>query len=319
MKIYTLKNEYQEVDILNYGATITRWIAFSDKTNIILSNEIYTDYLNKDNAYLSSTIGRVAGRIAKGNFKINDMTYQLENNYAGNNHGHGGLDGFFKQKFELVSQTEQKLVLSYFSKNLESGYPGNIKVFVTYELFNNTFEIRYDAKTDQDTILNLTNHSYFNLDNNEKTIENHTLKITSDNILDTNSYLVPTGKLIDVSDTNHDFRRNVKLGDVLTSDELFNKNKGLDDYYLFNNEKYLELSFKKKKLTVITTYPGVVVYSANYPAKQKLIDREFTMHAALAIEPQYEPDAINHSNFSDIVLKKDQKYHETIKYIISEN
>lgn len=318
MKLIEIENEFQKITLLSLGATIYKWETFSDKRNIVISNENLEDYKVAKNGFLSSTVGRVANRIKDGKFTLNNIDYQLDRNFHGNNHGHGGSNGLFKQEFSVIEHSKEKVVFKYLDKHNENGYPGNLEVLVTYELMGNQMILTYDATTDQDTIVNITNHSYFNL-SNEDTILNHNIKVSANSILETDNDLVPTGKINDVENTAFDLRKTVLLKDVIFDKAVKDKTNGLDHPFVFNNDlKEVVLSYGNKRLTIETTYPGLQIYSGNNRLDQPLLNRKFEYHFGIAFEPQYEPDAINHSNFNSIILRKDDKYHEKIIYRIDE-
>lgn len=318
MQEYIIKNKYHEITLLNYGATIHKWLAFNDKTNIVISNEKLEDYLSPKMGYFGNTIGRYANRINKGKFELNGIEYQLNQNFHGNNHGHGGDDGFYRKKFECLIHQDELVVFKYISKDLEENYPGNLELYVTFELIENKLIITYKATTDKDTIINITNHSYFNLSAEEATILNHSLYVPSKYVLETDDDLIPTGNCIDLTTKNYDLRNKKQLKDILINEKDFIKTTGLDHTFVLEANQDIVLSFKNRKLKIRTTYPTTQIFSGNFILGNKLLNRKFIKHYGLAIEPQYEPDAINHKNFSNVVLKKDETYLETIEYEISE-
>ncbi|VEU81154.1 aldose epimerase family protein [Haploplasma axanthum] len=319
MKKYVIKNDFQEITLLDVGATIYKWVAFKDKTNIILSNKNLEDYLNPKNGYLSNTIGRYANRIKEGKFTLNNKEYQLNRNFHGNNHGHGGPEGFYMREFEVVDHTDSKITFKYVSKDGEEGYPGNLTVYVSYELIGNKMILTYNAKTDSDTIVNLTNHSYFNLSNQEGDILTHKLVSTIDKVLDTDNDLVPTGLILDVKNTIFDFSNQVELKKVVLDDSLKGKTNGIDHPFLFAKDKHeLILSYNNKSLKITTSYPGIQIYSLNSAPNQELLDRKSVKHAGIAFEPQFEPDAINHKNFNSVILKPSEEYNQQITYELNE-
>lgn len=318
MKKYLIKNEYQEITILNYGATIYKWLAFSDQRNIVVSNENLEDYLDSNNGFLSSTIGRYANRIKDGKFTLNNKEYHLEKNFPGNNHGHGGNNGFHTKKFKVILHEINKIVLKYLSKDLEEGYPGEVELTVTYQLNNQELLLTFEAISNKDTILNITNHAYFNL-SDEENILNHFIKANINKVLETDNYLVPTGKIINTKNTVLDLRNEQSLKEIILSEEVLNKSNGLDHAFLFNEDKFIELKYQNKSLKITTSYPGTQIYTMQNELTQKLLKRKYQKYLAIAFEPQFEPDAINHQNFSNVILKKGDKYHHFIKYILSEN
>lgn len=317
MKQYILKNDYQELTILNYGATIHKWITFKENRNIVISNKNLNDYLKPENGYFGATVGRYSNRINQGKFLINNKVYQLSKNQNGKHHLHGGLNSFFNKPFDLVKYTEKELILKYFSKDGEDGYPGNLTLFVTYTLSDNKLHIRYKATSDKDTIVNIINHAHFNL-SNEDTILNHSLYMPVKEVLEINSDLIPTGSKLSVKNTSFDFNKETLIKDVIFNDDVLRYTKGLDHAFLFENESFVHLKYKNKNLIIKSTYPSVQVYSMNHNIYQPLLDRKFKQHLGIAFEMQYEPDAINHSNFSNVVLKKDAEYNHEIIYELFE-
>lgn len=316
MKLYTIKNEYQTIVFLNYGATIYQWFAFEDQTNIVITNKNLIDYLDPANGFFGSTIGRYANRINQGKFILNDKSYTLRPNFHGNNHAHGGNDGFWRKKFDVVTHDETKIVFRYVSKDLEENYPGNLSLDVTYQLIKNKLHLTYEAISDQDTIINITNHTYFNL-SNEESILNHRLYVSSNRVLETNQDLIPTGKMISLTEKSYDLRNNPLIKDTINDPDLF-KTQGIDLTYMFEENRNVILSYNNRRLSISTSYPSVQIFTGNIIFPQKFLNRTKVKHYGVAIEPQFEPDAINHPHFSDVVLKKDQKYFHTIEYEINE-
>ena len=318
MKTYTLKNEFHEITILEYGATVHTWYSFKEKINIVISNKNLEDYLIPENGYFGATVGRFANRIRDGKFTLNNKEYQLAKNFSGGQHGHGGYEGFNKKKFELVSFKDNELVLSYFSKDMEEGYPGNLDFKVTYKLDGTKLIVKYHATTDKDTIINIVNHAHFNL-SNEPNILNHSLYLPAKYVLETDKDLVLTGNLKEVKNTPFDFNTFTPLKDVLFKDEVRLYANGLDHSFLFDKEHVSHLKYKNKNLKITSTYPGTQAYSMNNPINQPLLDRVFEYHAGIAFEHQYEPNAINIPNFSDVILRKGDEYNEEVIYDVFED
>lgn len=318
MKTYTIKNKYQKIEILNYGATIRKWEAYNDNTNIVISNENLNDYLDPNNGFLSSTIGRVANRIKDGKFKLDSKVYNLEKNFDNINHGHGGTFGFHSKKFELIKHTNTKIVLKLISKHMEAGYPGNLTLYVTYELIDNKMILSYEAETDLKTIVNITNHAYFNL-SNESNVLNHSISANTYKTLETNDTLIPTGIILDNSEGVLDLRTEKKLDIIINDSNIQRKSLGLDHFFLFNKkDRTFSLKYKNRELNIKTTYPGMQIYTFQHAVKQPLLNRSYSKYGGIAVECQYEPDAINNSNFSSIILNKGDKYKESITYTLIE-
>ncbi|WP_026391364.1 aldose epimerase family protein [Haploplasma modicum] len=315
MEVYKLENKYQKVEILSFAATIYKWYGFKDMKNIVITNKELKDYKHHGNGYLGKTIGRVTNRIKDGVFHLNGIKYELDKNF-GTNSGHGGPKGFSNKNFNLVKKTNNTLILKATNYDMEDGYPGDITLFVTYKICKNSLKITYKAKSNKDTILNITNHSYFNL-SDEKDILNHRLYMDSNRSLEIDETQAVNGNILNNSDTLLDFRENNFIRDII-KDESFIKLGGIDNFFLFNRQRKILLSYNNKKLLIRTSYPGAQIYSANFPLKQPLLERQYVKHVGLAIEPSFEPDAINHDNFSNIILKKDKTYKSTIKYCLKD-
>lgn len=318
MRTIKIKNDLQELTILTTGATIHEWKCFSDYRNILISNNDKKVYQMTNMGYLSQTIGRVANRIDCGQFLLNDKMYQLSKNFAGNHHGHGGPTGFFMREFEIVEQSSDAVKMKYVSKHLEEGYPGTVTLLVTYELKEDRFKITYEATTTEDTIINITNHAHFNL-SDEDTILNHEVKVTADKILDIDEHLIPSGKYINVAHTPFDLTSFKKLSDVILHEDVQKITLGLDHAYVFDQQKQVHLRYMNKNLIINTTYPGVQIYSMNYPLTQKLLNgRVYHKHMGIAFEPQYEPNGINIPHFNQPILRAEETYKHSITYHIFE-
>lgn len=316
MKKYTIENNFQKLTLLNYGATIYTWKAFSDQRNIVITNEDLNDYPRNDTGFLSSTIGRVANRINRGKFILNNKTYNLEINFL-NSHGHGGSNGFHTKEFEVIEHSKTKIIFKYKSPHLESNYPGEVDVFVTYELVENEMILTFNAYAYDDTIINLTNHAYFNL-SNKNNILNHKIRASTYEILETDESFIPTGKILNYEDGIYDLSREKSLEEVVLDDESIDKADGLDHFFIFGDKNEVELKYKNKSLKITTTYPGFQIYTMQKEITQPLLKRKYEKYLGVAIECQFEPDAINHNNFSSIILRKNEKYEETIKYKLNE-
>ncbi|MBN3490749.1 galactose mutarotase [Acholeplasma equirhinis] len=319
MRIYEIKNSYQHIRLIDHGATIYEWLAFSDKTSIMLNNHDLEVYRDSKAGYFGSTVGRVANRIKNASFKLNGKTYELAKNNLDKHNLHGGPDGFNIRIFDVIEQTDTKIKFKYISPNMEMGFPGEVTLYITYELHGPKMVLTYDAESSEDTILNLTNHGHFNL--GDRDILGHRLLMDADRILEVDSELIPTGKIIPVKDTPYDFQKETYIGEQIK--KLNDMNIiGIDNTYLFSKIKNpkIELSFGTKKLTIETSYPGFQVYSVNRKFKQLTKDlKDIPLYGGIAFECQYEPDAINHENFSDVILRKGKKYHQFISYTLEEN
>lgn len=326
VKLYTLSNRNGvSVSITNYGGTVTSWITtdkHGNKSSIVLGFDSLSGYLAKP-PYFGAIIGRYGNRIAKANFKIDTASYQLAAN-NGVNHLHGGNKGFDKVVWEAQpSDSSASLTLTYLSKDGEEGYPGNLKVTVVYTLTDDDeLLIDYSAETDKPTVVNLTNHSYFNLTGDvTNAILNHQLQINAEQYTPVDSTLIPTGKLEDVAATAFDFLQPHFIGE-----RIANVPGGYDhNYVLKRQSNALELvatlsdTLSGRQLEVFTTEPGLQFYSGNFlkgtikTSEGKLIQK----HAALCLETQHFPDSPNKPEFPSTLLKPGEKYHSTTKYKVS--
>jgi aldose 1-epimerase len=312
--LYTLKNPNGvEVSITNYGGTITSIMApdrngvFGD---VVLGYETLDEYM-KNPRYLGALIGRHANRIAAGKFSLNGVEYQLAQN-NGKNHLHGGVKGFDKRVWKS-SQTADGLHLEHFSKDGEENYPGNLNVAVDYSLNDeNELRIDYHATTDKDTIVNLTNHSYFNLAG-RGTILDHELTLHAGSFTPVSEDLIPTGEISSVDGTPMDFRTGRVIGNG-----GYDHNFVLDDWKpgFIRSVARLSEPNSGRVMEVLTTQPGIQFYSGNF-LDGSLIGKggvRYEKYAALCLETQHYPDAPNHPNFPSAVLRVGEVYNEATVY-----
>lgn len=325
--LYTLTNKNgAQIKITTYGGIITSWTSpdkSGNKSSIVLGFDSLSGYLAKP-PFFGALIGRYGNRIANGVFKIGDSTYKLATN-NGKNHLHGGNKGFDKVVWDAqtVADSVPALVLTYLSKDGEEGYPGNLSVKVTYTLTDdNELTIAYEATTDNPTVVNLTQHSYFNLTGDHaNTILDHTLMIDADKYTPVDSTLIPTGELKDVKGTPFDFRTATKIGARIDSVP-----GGYDHNFVLNRkdaslQKVAELSdaVSGRTLEVFTTEPGLQFYSGNF-LKGDFKDSQgkpFNLHTGLCLETQHFPNSPNQPSFPSTLLKPGEKYSTVTKYKLS--
>lgn len=331
---YTLSNKNGvEVKITNYGATITS-IKAPDRNgkfdDVTLGYDSIDGYLAK-NPHMGSLAGRYANRIAKGEFKLNGKTYTLAKN-NGENHLHGGPNGFFKQIWtaaEVESKDGAAVQMKYLSKDGEENYPGNLDVTVTYTLTDaNELKIDYLATTDKDTILNLTNHSYFNLAGaGNGDILKHQLKINAREFTPVDKTMIPTGKIEPLAGTPMDFSTLTAIGERI--DQNYDQlviGKGYDHNYVLSNGADLKAQDVEvyeptsgRLMEVFTDQPGVQLYTGNF------LDGTITgkggkvykQRYGFCLETQHYPDSPNKPNFPSVVLKPGEKYQTTTIYKFS--
>ena len=328
VSLFTLTNaKGVQVKISNYGATVTSWVSL-DKNNkasgIVLGFDSLSGYLAKP-PYFGAVVGRYGNRIAKGKFKIDTAQYTLATN-NGPNALHGGLKGFDKQVWDATPANDStaSLLLSYVSKDGEEGYPGNLKVTVRYTLTDdNELKIEYNATTDKATILNITNHSYFNLTGDViNTILNHTLMIDADNYTPVDTTLIPTGEIKSVKGSPFDFTKAKKIGEQIAAVA----GGGYDHNWVLNKkdsslQKIVELkdAISGRTLEVFTTQPGVQFYTGNFldGTISTSEGKKINQHAALCLETQHFPDSPHQPKFPTTLLLPGQQFHSVTVYKLS--
>ncbi|WP_046176098.1 aldose epimerase family protein [Domibacillus indicus] len=322
IKEFTLKNKNgMEVSFIDYGCIITKIIVpdrEGNRENVVLGYG-RTDQYAYNPWYLGAVIGRFAGRIGEGSFELGGKMYTLERN-DGNNHLHGGQEGFDK----VIWQSESipgGVRFTHESPDGEGGYPGNIKVTVTYTLNDeNEFIIQYEAVSDQPTLLNLTNHTYFNLSGNVKRdITGHLLQMDSDRYAELNDQLLPTGRLQPVEGTAFDFRRGQTIQAGVKSNDPQNKlaGKGYDHPFVLNGDGGITLSDEEsgRVLRIKTDQECVVLYSGTQITNGVLLDGgESRKYAGLCLETQGLPDSIHHPGFPQNTIQPGENYASRTVY-----
>lgn len=296
-------------------------------TDIVLGYDSAKDYVG-GKGYYGSTVGRYGNRIAKGKFTLDGKEYQLAVN-NGENTLHGGPGGFHNVKWtgkEVATYEGKGVELTYLSKDGEEGYPGNLNVKVVFSLTDsNELKIQYEATTDKPTIVNLTNHSYFNLSGEGSgDILNHEIAINADKFLPVDKGLIPTGELRPVKGTPFDFLQPHKIGERINNDEEQVKTGGgYDHCFVLNKKEGNELSLAAKvsdpasgrMMEVWTTEPAVQFYTGNFlngtPGKG---GKPYNYRGAFCLETQHFPDSPNQSSFPSTVLKPGETYKSTTIY-----
>ena len=330
VSLYTLTNKNGvQVKITNYGGIVTSWITPDKngaKSDIVLGFDSLQGYLSKP-PYFGAIIGRYGNRIGKAQFKLDGNTYKLAAN-NGVNSLHGGEKGFDKVVWDATASSDNtSLTLNYLSKDGEEGFPGNLKVTVTYTLTDDDeLLIQYDAETDKATPVNLTNHSYFNLTGDvSNTILNHTVWIDADKFTPVDNTLIPTGELKPVKGTPFDFTTPHRIGERIESVPGAAPG-GYDHNFVLNNQgnslklvAYVTDSVSGRKLEVFTTEPGLQFYTGNF-LNGSIISRDgkaINKNSAFCLETQHYPDSPNKPDFPSVILKPGDKYHTETKYKVS--
>lgn len=318
--LISMKNEQLEVVVSNYGCTIIK-VIMADKNghkdDVVLGYDDFIQYQTLD-AYLGALVGRVANRIKAGQFSLNGQDYHLAVN-NGPNHLHGGIKGFSYQVFDYTIEDEHTLKLHYLSKDGEEGYPGDLDLTVIYTLKDDTLTAHYQATSSADTLINITNHSYFNLSGHKENIYQHTLQIHASQFACVDSDGLTTGELKDVEGTPFDFRQPALIGErVEQDDEQLKIGKGFDHPFLFDtqsNQVILTHEPTGRQLIVSTTLPQAQIYTANYlDGRLGKYGERYYARDAVCIETQNMPDAIHLEEHPTTLLKKGETYDEITSY-----
>lgn len=325
--IFILKNDNDiTIKITNYGAIITS-IETPDKNgkteNIVCGFEELNDYLSDEYLnsypYFGCIIGRYGNRIANGKYLIDRVEYKGAIN-NGPNHLHGGFEGFDKKLWDseaFENDEEVGVKLNYTCIDGEEGYPGNLEVTCIYSLNNeNELSIKYEAETDKKTIINLTNHSYFNLTGGKENILNHELLLKANKITESVG-LIPTGKILPIEGTAFDFTNNKKLGrDIESLPDGYDQNYVLDNdngRFVFTGR--LQEASSGRKMEIYTTQPGIQLYTGYWIPELTISgEKKFGRYSGVALETQHYPDSPNHPEFPSTELKPGQKYNEQTVY-----
>lgn len=328
-KLFQLTNKSgAKLYVTNYGARVVALIV-PDRdnvpTDVVLGYDSVKSNQKKGEPFFGAIIGRYGNRIANGEFSLAGNTYQLQFN-DGVNTLHGGSDGFYAKVWDAKQLDGQRIALSYFSKDGEAGYPGNVNAKVIYTLTDdNSLKIEYSATTDKETVLNLTNHAYFNLNGEgNETILDHELMIAADAYTPVDKTLIPTGKIEPVKGTPFDFTTAKVIGkDIEATNEQLKSGKGYDHNFVLNkNDGTRPVTIVKSPTTgivmeVYTTEPGIQFYSGNFLTgtdKDGKGGKSYPFRSAFCLETQHFPDSPNQANFPSTVLKPGQTYTTTTTY-----
>ena len=325
--LYVLKNQNgAEACVTNWGGRLVS-VMVPDKngkmTDVVLGYDNIQQYVDNPNNNYGGLIGRYGNRIANGKFTLDGVEYQLPQN----NNGHclhGGPEGYHTVVWDAKQVNDQSVELTYLSKDGEAGFPGNLNLKVTYTLTNdNAVDIKYEATTDKPTVVNLTNHSYFNLSGVPGSqILDHSIMIAADTYVPVDETLIPTGTLDPVEGTPMDFRIDKTIGKDIEADyEPLVFGNGYDHNWVLKNEgefdKVAEVAGDESgiHMSVLTDLPGVQIYTANFLDGEKGRDGAvYEMRDAICLETQYYPDAIHHENFPGPICKKGEKYDTRTAY-----
>ncbi len=327
VKQYVLVNRKgMKAVLLNYGAVITELHVPDGEgklRDVVWGYESIEGY-EKNNPGFGSVIGRNANRIGNAQVVIGEETFELQKN-DGENNLHSGTPGYNKRLWRGIIADDNKVEFTLMSPDGDQGFPGNAEVKVSYTLSDeNELRISYEAKADQDTIFNMTNHSYFNLEGQESdSVLNHEVWIDADAFTPTDQELIPTGEICLVEGTPMDFRTFHSLGERIDMEyESLKLAGGYDHNYVLNHKEGYSLCCKLKSeksqiwMEVYTDLPGMQLYSGNFLDKEAG-GKDGKVHekrSAVCFETQYFPDAVHHENFQSTILKAGETYKTVTGY-----
>lgn len=329
--LYVLKNNNNmEVCITNYGGRIVS-VMVPDRDgvmrDVVLGFDSIQDYIKYPTDF-GATIGRYANRIANGRFKLDDVVYQLPLNNFGHCL-HGGPNGFQYRVFDAQQKSDNEIQLKYISQDGEEGFPGKLVCTVTMSLSDdNAIDIKYEASTDKPTIVNMTNHSYFNLDG-DPTSDNgkYLLQVNGDYFTPVDSTFMTTGEILSVEGTPFDFRNPTVLGERFAiDDEQLKNGKGIDHNWVLNTKGNINVSCARLKsektgitMDVYTTEPGIQVYTGNF-LDGTLVGKKgivYNHRASVCLETQKYPDTPNKADWPSAVLRPGEVYRSQCIYKFS--
>lgn len=316
--IYTIENEYLRVKVSTVGATLVSFIDKKTNTDIVLGFDDQASYFKNTGPHLGATVGRNANRIADGSFVINGEKYQLSLNEP-DICLHSGVGDLSFRGYTLKELKEDEIVLSLFDGDMSGGFPGNLNLEVSYSLKNNQLIYSFKALCDKDSILNVTNHSYFNLNGGIDTVFDQELKVYTDKVA-LNIGPMASNEVIDVNGTAFDFTTLSKMNDVLSIGHSNLSKGGLDHNYVFEDmsfKKMAELHSDKFSLMVESDLPGMHIYTGNYLGHLDGKDNHiYEDYYGICFECQYYPNGINYDNFIKPYIYKDKEVNHKIVYTL---
>ncbi len=318
-----------KISFMDYGATILKLFVPDQQNkleNVVITYHELTSYLENE-LYLNAIIGPTSGRIKNATFKINNQEYVLDKNFLNSENLHGGKESFAFQFFDyevIDNELETKVIFTLFKDAKKSLYPGNQEIKIIYTVKAGSLLIEFIGLTDEDTLLNLTSHTYFNLSGDLKTdILDHQLFVASKKHLELDETYVPH-KIVSNENSRFDFLKLKKIKDNFPKDIYNLKTKGLDEAFLLDTINFEHLQVKyydeisKRVLKVYTTYPAIVIYTHNFPNKLKLLNNvENKRHLGICFETQLAPNAINIEELDDGITRKNTKYYYKTLYHFS--
>lgn len=333
VSVFTLRGKNGlEAQITNYGAKIVSLKVpnqAGEVADVVLGFATMDEWQSQE-TYFNAVIGRYANRIKNGRFVLDGKTYELPIN-NGSNSLHGGIHGFNEKVWDVVGQSQYSVSLHYKSRDGEEGYPGNLDVYVTYQLTKDgALSISYEAKTDAPTILGFTNHAYFNLNGEQSgSVRDHSLQVLADEYTPFDETACPTGEILSVEGTPMDWREPHLVGERI-DDPFFAPGRGIDNNWVLRKcqvhpqgtgaesktpELAAVVSAGGRTMEVWTTFPGLQVYTGNFVEEH--VGKGGVTYGpqnSICLETQNFPDAPNHDNFPSAVLRPGEVYFEQTKY-----
>ncbi len=329
--LYTLRNRNGiTMQVTNYGARVVAiWTPDNDGhwADIVAGRPTLKGYISgAGERFLGAAIGRYANRIANGKFVLDSKAYQLST-YSDGQCLHGGIKGFDRVVWDVTSKSDSEIVLTYLSRDMEEGFPGNVQIKMVYSLTDDdAFKIEYTATTDRKTPINLTNHTFFNLHGEGNGgIEDHLLYINADTFTPLNEKLIPLGTYQKVAGTPFDFRSSTLIGERINEQNTqLEQSKGYDQNFVLNRTALddvelaaiVEDTVSGRFMRVYTTEPGLQFYSGNFSDGSVMgkNGKPHTFRSSFAIEVQHFPDSPNQKNFPSTILKPGDTYHQICIY-----
>ncbi|MBR0461737.1 MAG: galactose mutarotase [Erysipelotrichaceae bacterium] len=317
--ICRIENEKLIAKVSTLGATLVSLVEKESGIDIVLGYDDEKGYLLHSGDHIGATVGRNANRIAKGQFRIGEETYQLSINNGPNNL-HSGVSDFSFRAFDVKEVKDDSITLSITDNDMSGGFPGNLKLDVTYKLEGNDLLFRFDGICDRDSILNVTSHSYFNLNGADENICNHELKLYAGRVSLNDDDGMATDKVIDVTGTAFDFTDFTVIGDNFRKGHENFSNGGIDHNYVFENMEDKEIAVLRNdrlELEVRSDLPCVHVYTSNF------IDRftgkygkEYRKYWGICLECDYYANGINYEGFIKPIIKANEEVSHYIRYTV---
>ena len=321
---FEIRNRELCITVTNLGCHILSVLAKDrngEEADVVLSYEEIED-CHQDTSYMGAVVGRVANRIGKASFELNGVRYRLKAN-NGSNHLHGGEIGFNQKLFDYMI-LKDGISFQYLSPDMEEGYPGNLNLTVTYQLKKDTLYISYDAVSDQDTLVNFTNHSYFNLSGGKEKVYAHKLLIMSDQIACVDDSCLATSEFLEVTDSPFDFRELHEIGERINEKhEQLLLAGGYDHSFLLNqkeNQVVLVHEESGRKLIISTDMPAVQLYTSNFLAGgcNGKEGKPYENRDGVALETQLLPNSIHIEKNPGVILRKGQRFKSTTSYCFTQ-